>query len=346
MKFKITTVLAFCFLAATTVFAQSWDSEIEGSDTTGYIPVFTSFQRVANSSIFEAPGGDVGIGMTAPFWPVLVLSSKTVDELKSRADSGDAAARHQLAEFLISSDPAAPGYDSAFSWLRSMASQNVPDARFLLGYLYEHGKGVPRDYVQAFENYSASAHEGYAPAENNLGTLYHHGNGVPKSLDEAFRWYRAAALKGNPSGEHNLGNFYYLGYATPVDYSQAVKWFRAAAEQGFAPAQSSLAYCYLKGVGVSTNYDEAVRWARLAADQGHASAEALLGYLYENGKGLPLNYISAYAWYSRAAAAGDASSPDRLNSLSRIMTRKQLDQANTVVASQSNPHTPMGPWEK
>ena len=45
MKFKITAVLAFCFLAATTVFAQSWDSEIEGSGTTGYIPVFTSFHR-------------------------------------------------------------------------------------------------------------------------------------------------------------------------------------------------------------------------------------------------------------------------------------------------------------
>jgi len=343
MKFKITTVLAFCFLAATPVFAQSWDSEIEGSGTTGSNPVFTSLYRVANSSIFEAPGGDVGIGINRPGGDIL---HGAVDELKSRADSGDAAARHQLAEFLISGDPAAPGYDSAASWLRSMAFENVPDARFLLGYLYEHGKGVPRDYVQAFENYSASAREGYAPAENNLGTLYHHGNGVPKSLDEAFRWYRAAALKGNPSGEHNLGNFYYLGYATPVDYSQAVKWFRAAAEQGFAPAQSSLAYCYLKGVGVSTDYDEAVRWARLAADQGHPHAEALLGYLYKKGKGLPLNYISAYAWYSRAAAAGDASSPDRLKSLSRIMTRKQLDQANTVVDSQSNPHTPISPWER
>ena len=84
----------------------------------------------------------------------------------------------------------------------------------------------------------------------------------------------------------------------------------------------------------------------MAADQGHPHAEALLGYLYANGKGLPVNYIFAYGWYSRAAAAGDASSPDRLKSLSRIMTRKQLDQADSFVASQSNPHTPIGPWEK
>ena len=96
MKFKITTVLAFCFLAATPVFAQSWDSEIEGSGTTGSNPVFTSLYRVANSSIFEAPGGDVGIGINRPGGDIL---HGAVDELKSRADSGDAAARHQLADF-------------------------------------------------------------------------------------------------------------------------------------------------------------------------------------------------------------------------------------------------------
>jgi TPR repeat protein len=80
---------------------------------------------------------------------------------------------------------------------------------------------------------------------------------------------------------------------------------------------------------------QAAHWARLAADQGHPRAQALLGYLYETGKGLPLDYVSAYTWYSRAVAAGDDSSAEHLKSLSQIMTRRQLDQANSLVSAQS-----------
>src|SRR5262249_36537742 len=98
MKFKITTVLAFCFLAATTVFPQSWDSEIAGSDTTAYIPVVTSYPRVADSRLFGAPGGDVGIGMAAPYGRRLLFRSKTVVELKERGPPDDADPRQQRAE--------------------------------------------------------------------------------------------------------------------------------------------------------------------------------------------------------------------------------------------------------
>lgn len=262
-------------------------------------------------------------------------SSASITELKSRADAGEPSARHQLAEFLISADPASPGYDLALSWLQSLASQKVSDAEFLIGYLYEHGKGLPRDYTKAIENYRVSALHGYAPAENNIGSLYERGLGVRKDLPLAFQWYRAAALHGNPAGQLNLGNFYYFGYAVHVDFVEALKWYRAAADQGLAKAQDYLAYSYLKGVGVPVDNALAAHWARLAADQGHARAQALLGYLYETGKGLPLDYVSAYTWYSRAVAAGDDSSAKHLKAVSQIMTRRQLDEANSLVSAQS-----------
>jgi TPR repeat protein len=262
-------------------------------------------------------------------------SSVSITELKSHADAGDPSARHQLAAFLISADPASPGYDLALSWLQSLASQQVPDAEFLIGYLYEHGKGFPRDYTKAFENYRVSALHGYAPAENNIGSLYERGLGVHKDLPLALQWYRAAALHGNPAGQLNLGNFYYFGYAVHVDFGEALKWYRTAADQGLAKAQDYLAYCYLKGVGVPVDNAQAAHWARLAADQGHPRAQALLGYLYETGRGLPLDYVSAYTWYSRAVAAGDDSSAEHLKALSQVMTRRQLDEANSLVSAQS-----------
>lgn len=269
------------------------------------------------------------------------ISAFAILELESLADSGDPAARHQLKEFLVSADPATPGYDRALAWLQSSASQNKPDAQFVLGYLYEHGKSLPRDSSKAAENYRSAALQGYSPAENNLGSLYRLGIGVPRDMASAFQWYLLAAQHGNPAAQQNLGTFYYLGYATPVDYTEAAKWFRASAEQGFAEGQSSLAYCYLKGIGVPHNDSEAARWALLAARQGQARAEALLAYLYERGKGgFALDYVEAYAWYSRSIAAGENSNLDRLKALSQIMTRKQIDQANSLVSAQSSAPRP------
>jgi hypothetical protein len=132
--------------------------------------------------------------------------------------------------------------------------------------------------------------------------------------------------------QQNLGAFYYLGYATPVDYDQAANWFRASAEQGFAEGQNSLAYCYLKGIGVPHDDSQAAHWARLAAEQGHPRSEALLAYLYEQGKGLPLDYVAAYTWYSHAFAT-DSSNLDRLKALSEVMTRKQLDEAKSLLSA-------------
>src|SRR5882724_9244978 len=270
---------------------------------------------------------------SAPFPQPATIPAFVISELASRAVSGDPAARQQLAEFLISADPASPGYDHALAWLQSSAAQNKPDAQFILGYLYEHGKSLPLDFSKAAENYRSSALQGYSPAETNLGDLYRRGSGVPRDAAISFHWYQLAAQHGNRSAQQNLGAFYYIGYATPVDYVEAANWFRASAEQGFAEGQNSLAYCYLKGMGVPRDNAEAAHWARLAAEQGHPRSEALLAYLYEHGQGLPLDYVSAYAWYSREVAAGDHSDVDRLKALSQMMTRKQLDAANALISA-------------
>jgi TPR repeat protein len=81
------------------------------------------------------------------------------------------------------------------------------------------------------------------------------------------------------------------------------------------------------------DYTEAARWVRLAAQYGLPIAETNLAYLYEQGKGLPLDYVAAFTWYSRALAAGEASGADRRNELSHLMTRKQIDETTSLLAT-------------
>lgn len=278
--------------------------------------------------------------LSAPPQHKVAISSSMLPDLKSRADSGDRAAQILLFEFLVAADATVPGYDLALSWLQSSAAQNVATSQFLMGYLYQQGKGLPCDFAKAAENYRAAALQGYSAAENNLASLYQHGRGVPRDESLAFHWYHAAAMHGNPAAQQNVGTFYFLGYGTRPDPVEAAKWFRASADQGFAPGQNSLAYAYLKGIGLPRDYSQAAYWARLAAEQGHTHSQALLGYLYETGEGLPLDYVSAYAWYSRAVAAGDNSNADRLKTLTQIMTRKQIQEASSLVLAQTHPPEP------
>jgi len=89
-------------------------------------------------------------------------------------------------------------------------------------------------------------------------------------------------------------------------------------------------------LGVELDYGEAARWLRLAAQQGLPSAETNLAYLYEQGIGLPLDYVAAYTWYSRAVVSGDASGVDRRTQISHLMTRKQIDEATSLLTAFSS----------
>lgn len=261
----------------------------------------------------------------------------SVAELTSRADSGDVSAQEQLARFVLHSDPDAGGYDLALAWLQSFARQNNRQARFLLGYLYENGRGLPRDYEKAAENYQAAALQSLSLAQNNLGKLYELGLGVPKNNRKAFELYLAAAQQGNPVARLNLASMYLTGSGTPRDFFQAAQWFRVAAESGYAPAQHALAILDSKGVGVPVNRAEAARWELLAAQRGLPLAETGLALFYETGSGVPLDYVSAFRWYSRAVSDGEESAASHLKALSQIMTPKQIQEAKAPLSAQSAP---------
>lgn len=260
----------------------------------------------------------------------------SIAELKAEAESGSQSAEHQLIHFLIYTDPGAPGYNEALAWLREFATNN-PDGQLVLGYLYNQGRGVARDYAKAAECYQAAANRGLATAENNLAYLYQEGLGVEKNLSKAFDLYLTSAKQGNAAAQYNLANLYVRGLGAPRDYLQAARWFQAAANQGHAVAQYDLGVLYVGGLGVPRDYSQAAAWIRLAAEQRETAAETDLGRLYEAGKGVPLDYAQAYAWYSRAVADGDRSAQLLLKDLSHLMTPAQIEHAKSMLGTQALP---------
>ena len=80
-------------------------------------------------------------------------------------------------------------------WL-APAMQGHAAAQVSLGFLYEQGKDVPQDYLQAANWYRKSAAQGDAIAQWMLGAVYEYGQSVPQNYVQAHMWYNLAAAQG------------------------------------------------------------------------------------------------------------------------------------------------------
>ena len=60
------------------------------------------------------------------------------------------------------------------------------------------------DYATALREWRPLAEQGHAPAQFNLGWMYDEGKGVPKDYKTAFKWYRLAAEQRFAFAQSNL----------------------------------------------------------------------------------------------------------------------------------------------
>jgi TPR repeat protein len=146
-------------------------------------------------------------------------------------------------------------YEDVLPGLHSLAKHGHAEAQAKLGTLYDEGRGVPQDYVQAYIWFSASwlnlskATQKEVAAENR--------DGVARKMT-AIQMAEA---------EYKLGVMYHNGRGVPQDYAEAAKLYSNAAEQGLPIAQVALGYVYANGIGVTQDYVLAVMWSDLAARQ-------------------------------------------------------------------------------
>ncbi len=225
-------------------------------------------------------------------------------------------------------------YVAALKILRPLADQSNAQAQYLLGYLYDQGRGVAQNDVEAVKWYRLAADQGEAGAQYNLGNMYLQGRGVVQDDVEAVRWLCLAADQGSSQAQSNLGVMYDCGRGVPQNDVEAVKWYRLAADQSEAGAQYNLSKMYLQGRGVVQDDVEAVEWLRLAADHGSAEAQYNLGAMYEMGRGVTQNYVDAYRYYSLSAAGLNGEEQNQAienrDKLSTKMTAQQVAEGQRL----------------
>ena len=129
------------------------------------------------------------------------------------------------------------------------------------------------NYAQALKDVTPLAKAGNADAQHLLGLMYYMGRGVARDYKQAFHWHEKAARQGKADAQYVIGAMYYTGNAVPQDQKLAVEWFRKAAEQGHPDAQHALGLMYRYHVaGMPQDVVIAYMLWNLAAANGHPHA--------------------------------------------------------------------------
>ena len=81
---------------------------------------------------------------------------------------------------------------------RSHAERGDAQAQALLGFMYEHGRAMARNYDAAVYWYSCAAEQGHPTAQYLLGLMYDKGHGVVRSDVLAYKWLNLAAAHASP----------------------------------------------------------------------------------------------------------------------------------------------------
>ena len=90
------------------------------------------------------------------------------------------------------------------------------------------------DPATALKRIGPQARRGNARAEALLGYMYEHGLGVPQSWPAAVDYYLLAAEQGDATGQYLLGLMYDKGFGISRDVVQAYKWPNLAAAHEYA----------------------------------------------------------------------------------------------------------------
>jgi TPR repeat protein len=81
-----------------------------------------------------------------------------------------------------------------------------------------------QQYLLAAQNFFPLAEQGDAAAQSYLGFMFETGRGVPRNYTEAAMWYRRAAEQGDSLAQYSLGLLYDKGQGVPQDIVEANKW--------------------------------------------------------------------------------------------------------------------------
>jgi TPR repeat protein len=129
---------------------------------------------------------------------------RDIARLKAQADAGDAKAQFELASVYFDGPDAQALLPEIISLYERSASQNLADAQYYLGVLYDKGRGVAVDDRKARDWFRRAAENNQSIAQYNYAVFLLQGRGGPQNEPEAWEWVKKSSAQGYPSAQRLL----------------------------------------------------------------------------------------------------------------------------------------------
>ena len=193
------------------------------------------------------------------------------------------------------------GCKHARDWVRNEAiGENGKEAQYTLGQIYEQGKGVAKDNLQASSWYMRAADQAYWDAFIALSNLALKGDHVAQA------WIKEKALEKNKEAQYALGQMFEQGKGVEQDVKKAAIYYIEALKQGKLQASDAL----MKLVAEGNIFVESM----IRAEVKHRDTwcQYTLGRMYEEGIGVKQDKEKAIGYYLEAAKQGNKAAQYKL----------------------------------
>lgn len=222
------------------------------------------------------------------------------EQLYQSAEQGNAESQYQLALWYERENSA--DYPTIVSWLYRAAQQDMLEAQFALGHIYQYGKpGIQPDLLEAEKWYEQAALKGYRQALQALNFLQNqraYKMVRPPSLEDKWevQWTSQSATYGDVQSQFDLGRLYAEGKKVQQDYVKAAIWYEKAAAQEHIESMYALANLYLDGLGIEKDVKKALFWFKQAAMRDYIPAQRRLYEVYSKRLDKSEIRVKAASW--------------------------------------------------
>lgn len=192
-------------------------------------------------------------------------------------------------------------YSEAKEWFELAAWEGHTVAQYYLGYLYEKGEGVTKDFGQAARWYLKAIDGGEARAARHLGLLYYYGD-LDKDYKTALVYLEKAAEAGDFVGTWQTAYMYEKGEGTEKDMYKARKYYNQIYEKMYEEGKKAMKSDDGE-LAIASFYEVSrIKDPSRTNDVIESRALTLIGFIYYYGKcGVKIDNEKAFYYFNKAA---------------------------------------------
>ena len=229
-------------------------------------------------------------------------------------------AEEELNEFIKKGDEyfSSDNYEKALPYYSQAAERGNAHAQSCLGWMFQYGKGVIQDYIEAARWYKKAAEQGDTDAKKKIEEIERTKTEDARRKMEQEAGECSHDLVDDIETVDDIGIYQQaLAHYNAKEYEKALPLFEHIADIN-ADASNYLGCMYFNGNGISQDYKKAYCYFFKASKQGSISAPYNLGILFEYGYGVEKSRQKAFEWYQQAKSLGSKHAEKKLMYIGKL----------------------------